>query len=245
MQSARDHYAAHLAPIYAWMCGGAEAALTRGAAELDALGLLPHATRCAVDLGAGFGMHSIPLAKRGFEVLAIDNSGELLRELRMLAVGLHVRSIDDDILKFRTHLTGAPEVILCMGDTLTHLSDEQAVESLLAQAAAAIAPGGTFVLSFRDYTTPLEAERRFIAVKSDADRILTCFLEYAEGHVCVHDLLHERDGSAWRQRVSAYRKLRLSPEWVVAALERAGFRVSRQAGLSGMVRLVAQAKPRG
>ena len=245
MQSVRDHYAAHLAPIYAWMCGGAAAALTRGEAELDALGLVAHATRCAVDLGAGFGMHSIPLAKRGFEVLAVDNSAELLRELRMLAVGLQVEIIDDDILKFREHLTGAPEVILCMGDTLTHLSDERAVESLLAQAAAAIVPGGTFVLSFRDHTIPLEAEHRFIAVRSDADRILTCFLEYAERHVNVHDLVHERDGSAWRQRVSAYRKLRLSPDWVAAALDRAGFRVSRQAGLSGMVRLVAQAKPRG
>lgn len=245
MQSVHDHYAGHLAPIYAWMCGGAASALTRGEAELDALGLVPHATRRAVDLGAGFGMHSIPLAKRGFEVLAIDDSAELLRELRMLAVGLHVRSIEDDILEFREHLTGAPEVILCMGDTLTHLSDEQAVESLLAQAAAAIVPGGTVVLSFRDYTIPLEAERRFIAVKSDAERILTCFLEYTERHVNVHDLVHERDGSAWHQRVSAYRKLRLSPDRVVAALDRAGFRVSRQAGLSGMVRLVAQAKPRG
>ncbi|HZT01668.1 MAG TPA: class I SAM-dependent methyltransferase [Steroidobacteraceae bacterium] len=242
MQSVRDHYASHLAPIYAWMCGGVEAALTRGEAELDALGLVPHATHGAVDLGAGFGMHAIPLARRGFEVLAIDNSRELLRELRTLAAGLQVRIIDDDILKFPAHLTGAPEVILCMGDTLPHLSDEQTVESLFAQAAAAIIPGGHFVLSFRDYTIPLEAERRFIAVKSDSDRILTCFLEYEEGHVNVHDLVHERAGSAWRQRVSAYRKLRLSPDWVAAALERAGFQVSRQAGSSGMVRLVAKAK---
>lgn len=27
MQSVREHYASHLAPIYAWMSGGAEAAL--------------------------------------------------------------------------------------------------------------------------------------------------------------------------------------------------------------------------
>jgi len=245
MQSVRDHYENHLAPIYAWMCGGVEAALTRGDAELDALGLVPRATRHAVDLGAGFGMHSIPLAKRGFEVLAIDTSPELLRELRILAAGLRVRAIEDDILKFHQHVAGAPEVILCMGDTLTHLSDEQTVESLFAEAAAAIVPGGTFVLSFRDYTAALEAERRFVAVKNDADRILTCFLEYEESHVNVHDLVHERDGSAWRQRVSAYRKLRLSPDRVAAALERAGFQVRPQAGLSGMVRLVAEAKPRG
>src|SRR6185312_17315128 len=120
MQSVREHYASHLAPIYAWMCGGPEAALVRGDAELDALSLVPRASRRAVDLGAGFGMHSIPLARRGFEVLALDSSAELLRELRTLAAALAVEAVQDDILSFREHLTGgAPEVILCMGDTLT------------------------------------------------------------------------------------------------------------------------------
>jgi SAM-dependent methyltransferase len=225
------------------MCGGVDVALARGDAELDALGVLPHLTHRAVDLGAGFGAHSIPLARRGFEVLAIDSSAELLGELRTLAQDLPVRTVEDDILSFRKHLLDAPEVILCMGDTLTHLGELQAVEFLLAEAAAAIVPGGRLVLSFRDYTTSLEAERRFIPVKSDADRILTCFLEYEEAHVNVHDLLHERDGAGWRQRVSAYRKLRLSPDWVSITLERVGFEAQRQAGLGGMLRVVAQAKP--
>lgn len=244
MKTATDHYASHLAPIYAWMCGGVEAALIRGESELDALGLMPHATRRALDLGAGFGTHSIPLARRGFEVLAIDSSAELLHELRALAASLQVQAVQGDILSFRKHLTGAPEVILCMGDTLTHLGDVGAVESLFADAAAVIAPGGTFVLSFRDYTVPLEAERRFLPVRSDADRILTCFLEYQDEHVDVHDLVHERHGGEWRQRVSAYRKLRLSPDRVASALDEAGFSTQRQAGSSRMVRLVAARKPR-
>ena len=244
MQSVSDHYASHLAPIYAWMCGGAEAALARADAELDAIGLLPRGTRRAVDLGAGFGAHSIPLARRGFEVLAIDSSAELLDELRMLAAGMTVQAVQADMTRFRSHLSGPPEVVLCMGDTLTHLYDQRAIEALFADIAATIAPGGEFVCSFRDYTTPLEGERRFLAVKSDAERILTCFLEYEDGHVNVHDLVHERDGRGWRQRVSAYRKLRLAPEWVSAALDRAGFATRRQAGLGGMVRLVARAKLR-
>jgi 2-polyprenyl-3-methyl-5-hydroxy-6-metoxy-1,4-benzoquinol methylase len=240
MQSVHDHYASHLAPIYAWMCGGVEAALVRADAELDALGLMPRAERRAVDLGAGFGAHSIPLARRGFEVLAMDGSAQLLRELRALAASLPIEAVQDDILSFRSHLTGgAPEVILCMGDTLTHLSDLRAVEILFEAAASAIAPGGVLVLSFRDYTTALEGERRFIPVKSDADRILTCFLEYTAEHVVVHDLVHERTGGEWRQRVSAYRKLRLPPDWVAAALGRAGFRTRRQASSGGMVRLVS------
>lgn len=52
-------------------------------------------------------------------------------------------------------------------------------------------------------------------------------------------LLHERDGSAWRLRVSAYQKLRLSPAWVSDALQARGFSVRVEPGLGGMVRVVA------
>ena len=74
---AAEHYRAHLAPVYLWMAGGFEAALSRGEAEVDALfpDLAPGAT--AVDLGAGFGMHAIPLARAGARVLALfPDTGE-------------------------------------------------------------------------------------------------------------------------------------------------------------------------
>ena len=71
MATVTEHYAAHLAPIYLWMAGGMEAALTAGSTDLAAV--LPGAG-LAVDLGAGFGMHSIPLARGGYQVVAVDSS---------------------------------------------------------------------------------------------------------------------------------------------------------------------------
>jgi hypothetical protein len=240
MQSVRDHYSKHLGPIYSWMSGGVDAALERGNAELTTLGLGPGKTAVAVDLGAGFGMHSIPLARRGFSVLAIDTSAELLRELAEHASELPVRTVEADISSFRKHLEGDADVVLCMGDTLTHLPSIESVESLISEVAATLNESGVFVLSFRDYTTPLLSESRFIPVRSDVDRILTCFLEYDDAFVTVHDLLHQREGSQWRQRVSSYRKLRLAPERVAAALQRNGLQVTRAAGLGGMIRLVGK-----
>jgi hypothetical protein len=222
------------------MSGGVDAALLRGGGELDSLGFGPRATGQAVDLGAGFGMHSIPLARRGFAVLAIDSSPELLAELEEHAAGLPIRTAAADILSFRSHLTHKADVVLCMGDTLPHLPTFDAVKTLFAAVAASLDDRGVFVLTFRDYTQPLLGEHRFIPVRSDADRILTCFLEYEDAHVTVNDLLHERDGSQWRFRVSCYRKLRLSPEWVVSALEGRGLKVAQEVGLSGMVRLVSR-----
>ena len=239
MKSVRDHYHEHLASIYSWMAGGAEAALARGAAELDSLHLTPTSSGLAVDLGAGFGMHAVPLARRGFKVVAVDSSTTLLDELQAHAAALPIQVVAEDLLDFMDGLTDSPEVILCMGDTLTHLPDKEAIGRLFAKAAILLAPGGAFVLSFRDYTTPLAGESRFIPVRSDSNRIFTCFLEYETDHINVYDVLQERTGSRWNQRVSSYRKLRLAPEWVAAALERTGLRARREAGLSGMVRLVA------
>ena len=219
---------------------GLEAAVARGEAEIDAICPHPPNGLSAVDLGAGFGMHSIPLARRGYSVVAIDTSPLLLEVLRDQVGTLPVRTVEDDLLAFQKHLDERADLVLCMGDTLTHLAGQQSVERLFSLVAESLHPSGTFVASFRDYTSPRVGNQRFIPVRSDADRILTCFLEYASEHVSVHDLLHERNGSEWRLRVSAYRKLRLSPEWVATALQARGFTVRVEPGLAGMVRVVAR-----
>jgi hypothetical protein len=172
-------------------------------------------------------------------VLAIDSCGELLQTLRQEAGDLPIRTVEGDLLAFGRHLDGLSEIVLCMGDTLTHLPDFATVNALFDSAARQLCAGGKLVLTFRDYSTPLRGEQRFIPVRSDAGRILTCVLEYEDQHVVVQDLLHEFDGTVWRQRVSSYRKLRIEPSMVVAALESLGFTVQRSAGVAGMICLVA------
>jgi SAM-dependent methyltransferase len=239
MASVADHYRAHLAPVYAWMSGGFDAAIARGDTEIGAI--LPDLSMGsrAVDLGCGFGMHSIPLARRGCSVLALDSSSCLLEQLRVHAGALPVRAVEDDLLAFPRYLDRPADIILCMGDTLTHLPERDAVLQLFTRAAASLRPGGTFIATFRDYTHALVGSGRFIPVKSDADRILTCFLEYASDHVDVHDLLHERNGDAWHLRVSTYQKVRLNPQWVSASLRELEFSVSAEPGPAGMIRVIA------
>lgn len=239
MTSVQDHYDRHLGPVYAWMAGGIDSALERGTAELDSLGATPSDSGVAVDLGAGFGMHAIPLARRGFTVLAIDSCAALLDELRARQVTLPIQTVQNDLQSFQRHLSGKPELILCMGDTLTHLADKASVEQLITTVSAELSGGGRFVTTLRDYSNPLTVEQRFIPVRSDESRILTCFLEYTDSHVRVHDILHERDGSHWKLSVSNYKKLRLSPEWLMNSLQEHGFTVNREPGASGMVRIVA------
>lgn len=241
MNDAQAHYRNLLGEVYAWSLGGTQAACARAADEIDAL--LPHLPAGAqvVDLGAGFGAHALALARRGASVLAIDTDPTLLAALREMCAGLPVRAVRSDLLDFARHLDARADAIVCLGDTLTHLAQPADVRALAERAVRALAPGGRFIATLRDHTDARSGIDRFVDVRSDADRILTCFLEYdGPGHVEVHDLLYERDGAQWRRRASRYRKLRLAPQGLCATLLASGFERARiESGAHGMVRVIA------
>jgi SAM-dependent methyltransferase len=238
MASVFNHYDTHLAPVYAWMAGGVEHALALGAADVSQFLDCPG---YAVDLGAGFGMHSIPLARSGFQVLAIDRCAYLLGQLRANAIGLPIKTLEANLLDFAKHLSTQADLILCMGDTLTHLQSMEEIEQLLNAAAASLRPGGRLVATFRDYEQLPVADKRFIPVRSDTERIHTCFLEQMAEHVLVHDILHERGPDGWTMKVSSYEKLRLSPAALRRAAQAAGLRSRIGPGPRGMLMLEAHA----
>jgi SAM-dependent methyltransferase len=239
MATSATHYETHLGPVYSWMLGDWDAAYARAAGEINELPVRV-AQGLALDLGAGFGLHALALAKRGLKVVALDDCQLLLDELHSRRGSLPIAIHHADVLDFQRFLTGQAQVIVCMGDTLTHLPTLSAVTSLLTAAAGSLTPGGVFAATFRDYSSAeLKGDQRFILVRADERRILTCFLEYQEHQVMVHDLLHEKGNGRWRQTVSSYPKLRLAPAWVMSKLEQLEFNVNRDTTPSGMVRIVA------
>jgi len=239
MKTVEEHYAGHLAPIYLWMVGGHEAVILAASAELDALHLPARAYDTVLDLGAGFGAHAITLARRGACVTAVDSSHELLETMRQLSCGLDLEIVHAELMNYLQTNKCKFHAILCMGDTLTHLRSVQEVTTLSSLVARSLQPGGTFVATFRDYTEQLHGEQRFIPVRADGSRILTCFLEFSKLGVLVHDIVHERMDDGWQTRVSAYRKLRLNPGSLADELNAAGLQTRIEAGLRGMVRLIA------
>jgi SAM-dependent methyltransferase len=240
MPSVSEHYKTLLAPVYSWMVGGPEAAFALGQADLTAI---IGRGGFAIDLGAGFGMHTVPLARAGWRVLAIDSSPVLLNQLSTFTEGLAVRVHCGDLGGFAAQLaTGErADLVLCMGDTLTHLESPEDVASLGRAVADSLAPGGQFVATFRDYTRVPSGDARFIPVRADENRILTCFLEECPDHVRVHDLLHERIDGTWATRVSSYRKLRLSPDVVRNTFTSAGLHATMTPAARGMMLLTASA----
>ncbi len=244
MATVKDHYDSHLAPLYTWISGGADTPRARFTAFLDAHQLRPSAPGAtALDLGAGSGFQALPLAAAGYAVTAVDVSEVLLAELAREAAtaGLPIRAVLGDMTDLARHCPSpAPALIVCMGDTLTHLGSLDAVARLLRDAAQVLAPGGHLVLTFRNYTVARTGADRFIPVRSDVNRIFTCFLDFGTMHVTVHDIVHSREAAGWRMAVSTYEKIRVAPAWVRAQLLAAGLQLIRDDLAAGLATFIAR-----
>lgn len=235
-----EHYDTHLAEHYSWLFGGLPERVSENKALFTELGIAPAASKRALDVGAGTGFQTLPLAELGFAITAVDLSKSLLAELATNAKGLPVRTVCDDILHYVAGAEGNLELVVCMGDTLTHLTSFGDVQRLFRETFRLLAPGGTFIVAFRDFTRELVGAARFIPVRADASTVFTCFLEYEGDHVRVYDVIHRRSFDAWEMKVSDYKKLRIAPDWAEKRLRETGFEIQRSEDRRGMRTIVAR-----
>lgn len=220
------HYDALLAARYTWMMGGLAGCLSNAQALLDAVGLTDEGHGAVLDLGAGAGYHARVLASRGFSVTAVDTSDALLKELGEVCAGLPVKSIQSDLLDEAKFVELGPfMLILCVGDTLAHLSSVKEADRLIRMAARLLMPGGALLLQFREQPRDLSPQESVITMRSERDRIMQCVLHFETERVWVTDIVHEWNGQAWITTKSTYPKLRLSTEVLVEIAISAGLNI--------------------
>ena len=240
MANVSEHYENFLAKYYSWISGGTRAKIAENQKFFTDHDIHPLRSRRAFDLGAGCGFQSISLAHLGFEVVAIDLSSKLLAELKAAAAQFQIETVCDDLLNFTDYVHGSIELVVCMGDTLTHLESLQNVQALFDKVYSALETDGRLILSFRNLTVELIELDRFIPVKSNAQRIFTCFLEYEEDTVKVHDIIYEKKDDQWVMEKSFFKKLRISPDWTRNYLQSTGFTIEFDNEENGMNFIIAR-----
>jgi SAM-dependent methyltransferase len=228
MSGAKAHYAELLGDVYEWSVSTAGDPFERAAAWLARRGL--DDGRSYLDLGAGFGAHTIPLVRSGKQVTAVDFDPTLLGRLEahLGAEATRAVVVAADLVDFLERAEpGRFDVVLCLGDTLTHLEDEPAIRRFLDGAARALRPQGRLALSFRDSTgAGPEGLARFVPVARDRRRTMHCLVEVVdEDHLSVTDLVTEVGPDGPVTRLGSYRKLRLSPARLAGWAEAVGLRL--------------------
>jgi len=238
-EKVKAHYESLLADIYGWMAGDFGEKVNQTREFFIKNNIKPSSTHLAIDLGSGHGIQSAALAEIGFDVTAVDFTEKLLLELKQNTAN-KVKTIKGDITEFKYPAEIKPELIICMGDTLTHLPSIDSVNMLIYNAAENLHKNGKLVLSYRDLSRELTGTARFIPVKSDGTRILTCFLEYFDSFVNVYDILHEKINDKWEMKVSSYPKLKLPANDIINMIHGFGLSVTFSDVIQGMNYIIAE-----
>lgn len=236
----KEHYDNHLANFYSWYTGDFEKNKDLFKTFCLNYDIKPINSKVAIDLGAGNGIQTIALAESGFNVKAIDFNNQLITELKSRIDKLSIEVFNDDIKLVRKYSQPQPELIVCCGDTLPHLDTFAEVKKLIQDSFDILSPNGKLIITFRDYSTDLEDIDRFIPVKSDFQRILTCFIEYFPDKIRVTDLLYELVNDKWIQKVSSYFKTRISSELVIGFLENSGFNIILNKNTYRIITIIGQ-----
>ena len=167
---------------------------------------------------------------------------QLIEELKSKIDNHPIEVYNDDIKLVSKYAQPQPELIVCCGDTLPHLNSFAEVQKLIQDSFNILSPVGRLILNFRDYTTELEDTNRFIPVKSDSQRILTCFIEYFPDKLRVTDLLHEYEYGKWIQKISSYYKTRINRDLILGFLRDSGFKISFDIVANRMITIIGQKK---
>lgn len=236
----KEHYDNHLGNFYSWYTGDFEKNKESFKSFCLQNKIIPEFSKYALDLGAGHGIQTVALAELGFELTSIDFNKHLTDELIVNSKGLPVKVVNGDFRNLSQYSYPKPGLIVCCGDTITHLETKEEITQVLVDSYDILAEKGKLLLTFRDYSAELKDTQRFIHVKSDNTRVFTCFLEYFEDKLRVTDLLYESENGQWVQKVSSYYKIRLSQQFVIESLRNYGFSILLNTVESRIIYVIAQ-----
>src|SRR5688500_16843554 len=79
-----------------------------------------------LDLMCGYGRHTIPLSKQGFQITALDNAEEYINEIKEIATEKCLPVSAETVGALDASLSGLYKAILCMGNSFAFFDKEDA-----------------------------------------------------------------------------------------------------------------------
>ena len=180
-----------------------------------------------LDVGCGFGRHSVALALRGFEVTGIDPAEAMITAAEARAAQFGVKVDFHQVRGDRYSAAGQFEGALCLFTTLGQISDEGVNEALIPQVFENLQPGGLLAVEVPQRGPTVEALKT--AEKfGEGDRYTLVRREYHPGEKTVTESFTKYTPEYTRHFLLVYR-LYSAPE-LRALLTGAGFEVQAAYG---------------
>ncbi|HWO93210.1 MAG TPA: class I SAM-dependent methyltransferase [Dehalococcoidia bacterium] len=122
--------------------------------------LKAYGVKKVLDVATGTGFHSVQLLKAGFEVTSVDGSAVMLAKAFENARrhGFILRTIHADWRWLRRDVHDFHDAVICLGNSFTHLHNENDRRKALAEYYAALRHKGILILDQRNYDALLDKQ---------------------------------------------------------------------------------------
>ncbi len=182
--------------------------------------------KTVLDLACGTGTMTGLFTQRGYELIAVDGSEDMLAQAREKAAGLPGEPpifLHQDMP--RLDLYGTVEAAMCCLDSLNYLTDPKDVQRTFQRLRLFIQPGGVLVF---DVNTPHKLQGLDGQVFLDEREDVYCVwrTEYAKrSRICSYymDLFTARSDGTWERDFECHRQRAYTVEELTAWLREAGF----------------------
>jgi sarcosine/dimethylglycine N-methyltransferase len=111
-----------------------------------------------LDVATGTGFHSVRLTEAGFNVTSADGSAAMLAKAfeNGKKRGMILKSVQADWRWLNRDIQGKYDAIICLGNSFTHLHEEQDRRRALAEFYAALKHDGILIIDQRNYDYMLD-----------------------------------------------------------------------------------------
>jgi SAM-dependent methyltransferase len=185
-----------------------------------------------LDAACGTGMHAIALARSGFDCAGADLSPKMIKKAQANAQAAGVK-VNFKVAGFGTlhqHFAEPPfDALLCLGNSLPHVTTTQELEQTLADFKTCLRPQGVLLLQNRNFDAVLASKDRWMpreAYRDDRHEwLFERFYDFEpDGLIRFNMVTLKRErGSDWQAKVTSSMLSPQTEERMRNALAQAGF----------------------
>ncbi len=184
-----------------------------------------------LDVACGTGQHVLALAEHGYSVTGVDISPGMIARARELAAEQRVAA-RFEVVGFGAlaeSLGGPYDALLCLGNSIPHLTDSTALTAALADFRRVLRAGGLLILQQRNFDRVLARQERYMAPQSatrgDEEWLFVRFYDFSGADLRFNLLRCYRRGKGpwdWHAEETPLRAWRYAE--LTSALASAGLR---------------------
>lgn len=182
-----------------------------------------------LDVACGTGGHALALAQLGHKVVGVDISEGMIQEARKKATNLNVEAefLVGGFVELTEILTDQFDIILCLGNSLPHLTEDETLKTGLGNFYSLLKPGGYLLLQNRNFDKVLLEQERFMPlsqkVREEREILFLRFYDYHEDLLAFNMVTMIKEQGKWQMTTKTTLLKPLTHAYLTGILGKVGF----------------------